>query len=100
MREIFSGNTYTLSLLTPSGTVFRGEVVSVVLPGVSGKLGVLAGHMPLLSLLRCGSLVCRERGGGWLQFEIGEGVLDVTPDSVEIMTDHVEKVPISLAPRF
>lgn len=89
-----------MTLMTPEGIVYAGEVISMVAPGASGKLGILYQHMPLLCLMKSGTLVCLEKGGSWLHFEIGEGVLDVTPDGVDIMVDRAERVPISLAPRF
>ena len=33
-----------LEILTPNGEIFNGDVVSVVLPGEEGEIGVLAGH--------------------------------------------------------
>jgi len=72
----------------------------MVAPGASGKLGILNQHMPLLCLMNSGTLVCLEKGGSWLHFEISEGVLDVTPEGVDVIVDRAERVPISLAPRF
>jgi F-type H+-transporting ATPase subunit epsilon len=91
---------YSLTVLTPEGTVYTGNVVSLVVPGREGKLGVLANHMPLLCALAEGELVCREKGGAWLHFEIAEGILEVTPEGVRILTDSAERVPIRVAPRF
>jgi len=93
-------NEYTLSLSTPDGTIYSGDIVSMVAPGLSGKLGILSGHMPLLCVLKAGPLVCREKGGRWLQFDIGEGVLRITPEGASVLSDTAIKVPIRLAPRF
>lgn len=92
--------TFSLTLVTPDGVAFQGDVVSVVVQGAGGKFGMLAGHMPLLSLVDAGTLVCRDASGGWFHFEIGEGILEATPEGVEIMTDSAERVAITLAPRF
>jgi len=91
---------YSMTLMTPEGIVYAGEVISMVAPGASGKLGILNQHMPLLCLMNSGTLVCLEKGGSWLHFEISEGVLDVTPEGVDVIVDRAERVPISLAPRF
>jgi F-type H+-transporting ATPase subunit epsilon len=91
---------YSLTVLTPEGPVYTGDVVSLVAPGKSGKLGVLANHMPLLCALSKGALVCRERKGAWLHFDIEEGILEVTPQGVRVLTDSAERVPIRIAPRF
>ena len=91
---------YQLTVLTPEGPVYTGDVVSLVAPGKSGKLRVLAHHVPLLCALSKGALVCREQKGAWLHFEIEEGILEVTPEGVRILTDSAERVPIKVAPRF
>ena len=52
------------------------------------------------SPLSKGALVCREQKGAWLHFEIEEGILEVTPEGVRILTDSAERVPIKVAPRF
>lgn len=91
---------YPLAILTPSGTVYDGHVVSLVAPGASGRLGVLAHHMPLICVLTRGALLCHERTGAWLQFEIEAGILEVTPDRVEVIVDEARRAPLRVAPRF
>ena len=46
--------TLQLSVVAPDRTVFEDEVASVVLPGVEGYLGVMAGHEASLLALRPG----------------------------------------------
>jgi len=41
-------------LVSPEKLVFSGEVDQVDVPGTEGDFGVLAGHAPLISLLRPG----------------------------------------------
>jgi len=43
-----------LEIVTPDRFFFRGEVESVTVPAVTGYLGILPGHAPLLSELRIG----------------------------------------------
>jgi F-type H+-transporting ATPase subunit epsilon len=45
---------FLLKCLTPSASVFEGEVESVVLPGEEGEFGLLAGHTSFTTLLKCG----------------------------------------------
>ena len=42
---------YKLEIITPQGTVYSGDVISIVAPGELGYLGVLAGHAPLVTTL-------------------------------------------------
>lgn len=46
---------FELSLVTPDGPVFEGEVEMLVVPGAAGDIGVLARHAPLIATLRAGS---------------------------------------------
>jgi F-type H+-transporting ATPase subunit epsilon len=46
---------FDLSLVTPDGPVFEGEVEMLVVPGADGEIGVLARHAPLIATLKAGS---------------------------------------------
>ena len=46
---------FDLSLVTPDGPVFEGEVEMLVVPGAAGEIGVLARHAPLIATLKAGS---------------------------------------------
>ncbi len=47
---------YRLEILTPTESVFAGEVIHVRVPGVDGDFGVLADHAPLVAAIRPGKL--------------------------------------------
>ena len=47
---------FTLEIITPLGTFFKGEILHVRAPGVDGDFGVLADHAPLMAGLRPGRL--------------------------------------------
>lgn len=44
--------TFTLTVSSPEGDVYRGEVVSLRVRGTEGELAVLAGHVPFVTSLR------------------------------------------------
>ena len=46
---------FSLSLVTPEGAAFEGEVEMVIVPGAAGEIGVLARHAPLVAMLNAGS---------------------------------------------
>ncbi len=46
--------TLTLSIVTPYGSIYNGEVKHVIMPGSEGEFGVFPGHCNLLSLLKVG----------------------------------------------
>jgi len=65
-----------LHVVTPEGKTLDQEVDEVTLPGLLGELGVLPGHLPLLSAVKAG--VLRYRKGQ------ERGVLAVGPGFAEV----------------
>ena len=45
-----------LEIVTPEKKVYSGNADSVVLPTVEGEIGVLPGHIPILTMLDPGEL--------------------------------------------
>ena len=43
-----------LEIVSPEATLFKGEVTSVSLPGVTGSFQVLNNHAPIVSILKHG----------------------------------------------
>lgn len=50
-------DTIKLSIVTPTGSIFNGDVKTVTLPGKEGEFGVLPGHSSLVSTLSVGVIV-------------------------------------------
>jgi F-type H+-transporting ATPase subunit epsilon len=46
---------FDVSLVTPEGPAFEGEVEMLIVPGDAGEIGVLARHAPLVATLKAGS---------------------------------------------
>lgn len=46
----------TLEVITPKRVLLNAEAVEVTLPGELGELGILAGHIPVLTALKSGVL--------------------------------------------
>jgi F-type H+-transporting ATPase subunit epsilon len=78
-----------LTIVTPSGRAYRGDVDSVVLPGSEGDFGVLPGHERFLTALRIGETQIRT-GNQTLYAASGAGFADVSAESVTVMVDSCE----------
>ena len=50
-------NTYQLTIATPDGNQFQGEVVGLFVRGAEGDLAVFAGHVPFITSVQAGN--CR-----------------------------------------
>src|SRR5919112_5647108 len=46
---------FPISVVTPDGPAFEGEVEMLIVPGAAGEIGVLARHAPLIATLKSGS---------------------------------------------
>ena len=78
-----------LTIVTPSGPAYRGDVESVVLPGSEGDFGVLPGHERFLSALRTGEVQIRT-GSQTLYAASSTGFADVSGDAVTVLVDSCE----------
>ncbi len=83
--------TYSLQIITPTESVYSGEIESLVAPGALGYLGVLAHHAPLMTSLTKGDLNLREADGKTLTFQVEGGILEVHPEGTTILTESIEK---------
>jgi F-type H+-transporting ATPase subunit epsilon len=85
--------TFSVSLVTPEGSAFEGDIEMLVVPGADGEIGVLARHAPLVALLNAGSTrIYRDRSSGdVLEFATGPGFFKVEQDrALALVDDAVE----------
>lgn len=80
-------------VVSPDRVVFEGEASSVVAPAWDGRIGILSGHAPLVTLLGAGELNLDRPGGGSDSFHVAAGVLKVESDVVTILTEYAADVP-------
>jgi len=81
--------TFSVSLVTPEGAAFEGEIEMLVVPGADGEIGVLARHAPLVALLKAGSTrVYKDRSTEEvLEFATGPGFFKVEQDRALALVD-------------
>jgi F-type H+-transporting ATPase subunit epsilon len=95
-----AGKTFELSLVTPEGAAFEGEVEMLVVPGDAGEIGVLARHAPLVAMLKAGSTrIYRDRDSeDIVEFATGPGFFKVEQDrALALVDDAVEARHIDAA---
>jgi F-type H+-transporting ATPase subunit epsilon len=82
--------TFSVSLVTPDGPAFEGEVEMLIVPGADGEIGVLARHAPLIAMLKAGSTrihVHRGRREDIHEFATGPGFFKVEQDRALALVD-------------
>ena len=84
-----SGRRSSVSLVTPEGAAFEGEVEMIVVPGEAGEIGVLARHAPLVAMLKAGSTrIYRNRPReDIVEFATGPGFFKVEQDRALALVD-------------
>jgi F-type H+-transporting ATPase subunit epsilon len=78
--------TFQLSLVSPEKLLFAGAVDQVDLPGVEGDFGVLAGHAPIVAVLRPG-IVTAITGGVHEKFVLLGGVAEFSREELTILAE-------------
>jgi F-type H+-transporting ATPase subunit epsilon len=82
--------TINVSVVTPDGPVYEADVEMVSTKALSGELGILPGHIPMVAPLQIG--VVRLKNGGSQEFvAVSGGFLEVRPDKVTILAQAAEK---------
>lgn len=81
----------SVRVVSPEMTVFQGEATSLVAQAWDGKVGILPGHAPFVSLLGGGTLDIDLPGGGSESFFLNRGVLKVEDNQVTILSEFASR---------
>ena len=79
-----------LEIVTPEAKVFFGDVEMVTLTGVEGEMGIMPGHMPVMTQLTAGELAVRQDGQN-LFLAVCDGFVQITETNVSVLTDMAVK---------
>jgi F-type H+-transporting ATPase subunit epsilon len=78
--------TLKLEIVTPEAIVFSEDVDMVTLPAVAGEMGILPGHVRLMTQLVPGEVAVLQ-AGRVRALAVGEGLIDVSASRVAVLTD-------------
>lgn len=80
--------TIKVDVVSAEEHIFSGEAELVSLPGTSGELGIMPGHLPLITLIRPGFVRVHKPGSEEVeQIFVAGGVLEVQPNVVTVLAD-------------
>ena len=81
---------FTLSLVTPQKQLLdKLPVESIVLPALSGEMGVLAGHIPMIVQLGLGSLRYKANGKEE-EFALMGGFAEILHEAVHVFAEGAD----------
>ena len=75
-----------LEIVTPESVVYNETVDTVVLPTTSGEIGILPGHIPLITEIKAGELAVTKDGSLDL-LAVDKGFAQVQGDHVSVLTE-------------
>ena len=76
-----------LEIISPKEKVFSTEAKEVILPTESGEIGLLTGHIPLITQLKLGALKVINDSSQEV-FAIKGGYAQLVSDKISILTDE------------
>ena len=79
--------TIFVDVVSAEESIFSGEASFVALPGQEGELGILPGHVPLLTRIRPGAVRITTTEGTQENVFVAGGILEVQPDRVTVLAD-------------
>ena len=83
--------SFTISIVTPEKEAFVSDVVSVILPGSEGYLGIWANHAPLVSGVEPGIVALKLNDAGAMKYlSVTNGFVEVSNNTVNLMVDSSE----------
>ena len=82
----------SFDLVSPERLLLSTRAEMVTVPGADGYMGVMAGHMPLISTLRPGMLEV-SADGAQTKYFIRGGFAEINPEKITVLAE--EAVPMS-----
>ena len=81
---------FYLMVVTPEREFYNGEAIYVSVQSIAGSLGVMAGHVPMVSALDVGALVIQTDEHTSRTAFHSEGFIEVRPECVYILSQACE----------
>ena len=83
-------NPFKLQIYTQEKKAFDAEVVSLMLPGEDGSLGIWANHAPIVAALGEGKLWFKQRDGNETTYRVSGGFLEVHGNVATVLIDDMK----------
>ena len=80
-------STIQVEVVSAEESIFSGAAKFVALPGEAGELGILPGHIPLITRIKPGAVRIETADGGEEFVFVAGGLLEVQPHGVTVLSD-------------
>ncbi len=86
-----ANKNFTLDIVTPTKTVYSGEVLSFSAPGVDGGFQVLQSHAPLLAAITVGRVKLTDASGTEFHYATSGGFVEVKDNKAILLAETAER---------
>ncbi len=80
-------STIRVDVVSAEESIFSGDAKFVALPGEAGELGILPGHIPLITRIKPGAVRIEKAEGDEEFVFVAGGILEVQPNHVTVLSD-------------
>ena len=80
-------STIQVEVVSAEEAIFSGRAKFVALPGEAGELGILPGHIPLITRIKPGAVRIEKEDGGEEFVFVAGGILEVQPKCITVLSD-------------
>jgi F-type H+-transporting ATPase subunit epsilon len=78
----------TFDLVSPERLLLSDQADMVTVPGTDGYMGVMAGHAPVISTLRPGTIDVQGATQGDVRYFIRGGFVEVSPGKITVLAEE------------
>ena len=82
--------TLTVRVIAPDKTVWDGTADEVILPSTTGQLGILTGHVSLLTALDTAVMRVRASKDKWIPIALMGGFAEVDNNQITVLVNGAE----------
>jgi len=82
--------TLQVDIVSPTGSIFRGEAERLRAPGIQGAFEVLHNHAPMIAAIELGPIYVTLTSGERVAFATSGGFVEVLNNTVTILAETAE----------
>jgi F-type H+-transporting ATPase subunit epsilon len=83
-------NKFYTQLLTPDGSLFEGDVISVIVPGSGGSFQMLHNHAPVVSSLGIGKISIQTAENEEIIYAVSGGFVEMSHNRCTLLAEKAE----------
>ena len=82
--------TFYVEIVSPTGSVFKGNALRLRAPGIQGSFEILHNHAPMIASIELGPMYVTLAGGERVAFATTGGFVEVLNNTVTVLAEEAE----------